>query len=503
MTAPPAVEPAPLGRRVARGALWAGGSTMLMRFMNIAVMAVVARLVAPAELGIFALALTVHAVVATFAELGVGSAIARKDLDPDRIAGTVTTLAMITSGMLAAAMAMFAEPIAAAVGSAEAAGPLRVMAITVALIGPFAVPAAQLQRDFRQDRLFIATAVSFIPSTAVLLILASDGDGATAFAWSRVAGVVVTGILVIASVPKRYRPGFRRSELPGLVRFGFPLAAANLVSQVLLNVDYVFVGRQLPLREVGLYMLAFNIAAWPTGVMGSILNSVVLPAFSDVRRDPARLSDALGRGARSVALIAFPIGALTLGLATPLLVTVYGSKWGDAASVLSVLTVHGVIFVVCLLFANIVIAMGRTGVLLGVQLAAIACLLPALAVGIELGGLVGVGIAHIVVICAITLPAYLVAIRRSTGVQLGVLVRAVVPPAGAAAAAAVVAFGVAALFRDPPVQLLAGGLAGGSVYLLLAAPLLAGLVPGSAFAARTAALLARVDRSTRWALGRS
>jgi PST family polysaccharide transporter len=503
MTAQRAVAPAPLDRRVARGALWAGGSTMLMRFMNIAVMAVVARLVAPAELGIFALALTVHAVVATFAELGVGSAVARKDLDPDRIAGTVTTLALLTSGALAAAMAIFAEPLAEAVGSAEAAGPLRVMAITVALIGPFAVPAAQLQRDFRQDRLFIATALSFIPSTAVLLLLASHGDGATAFAWSRVAGVLATGILVVAAVPKRYRPGFRRKELPGLVRFGLPLAAANLVSQVLLNVDYVFVGRQLPLHEVGLYMLAFNIAAWPTGVMGSILNSVVLPAFSDVRRDPALLADALSRGVRSVALLACPIGGLTLGLATPLLVTVYGSKWGEAAPVLSVLTVHGVVFVMCLLFANIVIAMGRTGVLLGVQLAAIVCLLPALAVGIELGGLVGVGVAHIVVICGITLPAYLVAIRRSTGVRLGVLVRAVVPPFAAAGAAAVVAFVVAAVPDDPLVRLLAGGVAGGGVYLVLAAPLLAGLAPGSAFAARIAPIVARLDRSTRWALGRS
>lgn len=475
---------------------------MLLRFMNIAVMAVVARLVAPAELGIFALALTVHAIVATFAELGVGSAVARKDLDPDRIAGTVTTLATFMSVGLAAAMAVFAEPIAAAVGSAQAAGPLRVMSITVALIGPFAVPAAQLQRDFRQDRLFIATALSFIPSTAVLLLLAVNNDGATAFAWSRVAGVLVTGILVFASVPKRYLPEFRRREFPALVRFGLPLAAANLVSQVLLNIDYVFVGRQLPLHDVGLYMLAFNIAAWPTGVMGSILNSVVLPAFSDVRRDPGLLADALGRGSRTVALIACPIGALTLGLATPLLVSVYGGKWGAAAPVLSVLTLHGVVFVICLLFANIVIAMGRTGVLLGVQVVALMCLVPALALGIRLDGLVGVGIAHIVVICGVTGPAYLAAIKRSTGVRLRVVVRAVAPPAAAAAATALVSLGVASLLHGPLIQLIVGGLAGGFVYLVLVAPLLAELVPGSALASRAAGLVRWGSRSARWAFVR-
>lgn len=503
MSAQVAAPPAPLGRRVARGALWAGGSTMLLRFMNIAVMAVVARILAPAQLGVFALALTAQGVIATFAELGVGSAVARKDLDLDRIAGTVTTLAGVTSMLLAAGMAIFAKPIAAALGSVQAAGPLRVMAITVALIGPFVVPQAQLQRDFRQDRLFLATALSFIPSTAVLLLLAVSHDGATAFAWSRVAGVLTTGILCFFSVSRRYRPEFRRSELPGLVRFGVPLAAANLVSQILLNIDYVFVGHQLTLHDVGLYMLAFNIAAWPTAVMGSVLNSVVLPAFSDVGRDRARLSDAVARGSRTVALIAFPIGALTLGLATPLLVSVYGGKWGAAAPVLSVLTLYGVIFVVGLLFANIVIAMGRTGALLSVQLAAVVCLVPALWIGVRVGGLVGVGIAHIVVICCITLPAYLVALKRSTGVRLRVVVRGVIPPAAAAAATAAVAFGVASLLKDPLVRLIAGGLAGGSVYLVLMAPLLAELVPRSAFVSRMVAVLPWADRSARWALVRS
>lgn len=476
---------------------------MLLRFMNIAVTAVVARLVAPAELGVFALALTAQGVIATFAELGVGSAVARKDLDLDKIAGTVTTLGWVTSGALAAGMAIFAEPIAAALGSAEAAGPLRVMSITVALIGPFVVPQAQLQRDFRQDRLFIATVISFIPSTAVLLLLVVGHDGATAFAWSRVAGVLTTGLICFASVSKRYRPGFRRREFPGLVRFGLPLAAANLVSQILLNIDYVFVGRQLPLHDVGLYLLAFNIASWPTAVMGSVLNSVVLPAISDVGRDRSRLPAAVGRASRTVALVAFPIGALTCALATPLLVSVYGSKWSDAAPVLSVLTLYGVIFVICLLFANIVIAMGRTGALLGVQLAALVCLVPALSIGVRLDGLVGVGIAHIVVICSVTLPTYLVALKRSTGVRLRVVVRAVSPPAAAATATAAVAFGVASLLRDPVVRLLAGGVAGGSVYLLLMAPLLAELLPRSEFASRIVGMLPWADRSARWALVRS
>src|SRR4051812_18218100 len=141
---------------------------MLMRFANIATMAVVARLVAPHDLGVFALAVTAYVMIVTFAEFGVSSALARSDLDPDRIAPTITTIALGTSLTLSLAMGVFAEPLAAAAGSADAAGPLRVLSISVALMGIAAVPHAQLQRDLRQDRVFRSVAVGFVAGTIVL-----------------------------------------------------------------------------------------------------------------------------------------------------------------------------------------------------------------------------------------------------------------------------------------------------------------------------------------------
>ena len=43
-------------------------------------------------------------------------------------------------------------------------------------------------RDFKQRKIFLANAISFVPSTVLLIILAKSGNGAMAFAWSRVVG---------------------------------------------------------------------------------------------------------------------------------------------------------------------------------------------------------------------------------------------------------------------------------------------------------------------------
>jgi lipopolysaccharide exporter len=466
-----------LADRVRTGAMWMVGSAVLLRLSNIAIMAVVARIVAPDAFGVFALAVTLHVVLVNVAELGVASAIPRVDLDVDKVAPTVITISVGSSMVLGSLMAIFAEPLASGLGSADAAESIRILSISVALIGWFAVPGAQLQREFRQNVIFRASLIAFFPASAVLMILAMLGDGAAAFAWSRVVGHFVTGIIMFASVTRRHRPGLNLGLLRPLLRFGVPLAVANLLSQLLLNIDYVFVGHLMSTVDVGLYMLAFNVSSWSTGVIGSALTGVVLPAFSTVKRDNGDVPAALAHAVRTVALIAFPLAGFTCAFATPLITTVYGDQWAAAGPVLMVLSFYGAVYVIGLLFANIIISTGRTWVLFAVQTAALACLIPALISGVRLGGLVGVGLAHVIVIGIVTLPAYVIALRRSTGVGLALILKAVWRPFIAAATAAVVAWSVTLPLQSDLLRLGVGGLVGAAIYFLISGRLLLQVLP--------------------------
>ena len=99
--------------------------------------------------------MVVHAIVSNIGELGVSSCLMRGDTDPDEIAPTVAAISIFSSLVLAAGMVFFAHPMAAALGSPEAAGSIRVLALAVVLVGVFATPCAQLVRDFRQERQFV------------------------------------------------------------------------------------------------------------------------------------------------------------------------------------------------------------------------------------------------------------------------------------------------------------------------------------------------------------
>jgi lipopolysaccharide exporter len=465
-----------LAASVRRGAVWSVASTIALRFGSIAATAVVAHILDRQDFGVFTVALTALMIVTSFGELGVASCLVRADLDIDLLAPTMVTVSLISGLILAGVLVEFALPIATALGSAAAAAPVRIMAISAVLAGVFAVPNAQLSRDFQQDKLFMSNLVAFVPSTAILLLMAKSGSGAMAFAWSRIVGQIVAGGIQYTAVSRRYRPGLARAALGTLVRFGLPLGGANFVGYVLLNVDYAFVGHLMGAVALGVYVLGFNVASWPVTLLSSMIGSISMPAISRVKDNVQRLRAAIIAGVRALALVVAPICALSVAFAHQLVATIYGAKWASAAGVLIILAFYGGISIICMLFANIISGLGRSRSLLVVQLVWLAALVPAMAEGVRRDGIDGAAAAHLAVIAPVVLPCYVFVLKRTTRMSLFSVLRAVLPPVVTAAAAAVAAVRIADQLSGPQLQLVVGLVTGGLAYGLVMAPQLVGLL---------------------------
>lgn len=435
---------------------------------NILITAIVAHILTQHDFGVFAVALTAYMLVNTFAKAGAGNCLMRADFDIDALAPTMVTVSLIAATTCAVITAVFARNIAAALGSVDGAGPVRVMALVLFLEGFSAIPWSQLSRDFRQDRQFLANAISFVPAQATLILLAVMGYGAMAFAWSTVVNQAITAALVLAFAPTRYFPRFARRALRPLWRFGIPLAGAGFINYILLNVDYAFIGHLIGAAELGIYMLAFSVASWPMGLIGGAVAAVAMPAFSRMKGSSDLLKTASISAMRVAATIVMPICGMMIVLARPLVLALYGTRWAAAAEVLSVLSLYSAISIICTLLGAILSSLGKTRSFVALQLLWLGALLPAMAFGVGHGGINGAARAHIAVIGLIVLPGYLLTVRKATGVRLASLGRAMLPAFLAAAAAALAARSVAAQLASPPVQLLAGLAAGGLVYVAAA-----------------------------------
>ena len=459
---------ASLSADVRKGAYWVAGSTVLMRSASFLSTAVVAHIIAPDDYGVFAVALTVYSIVYSITELGGSSCLRLADFDIDQLAPTAMLVTPLLNMIFSAALVAFAYPIAAALGSVEAVSSIRVMAIALLIGGVFAAPLSQMVRDFKQKEIFVANVAGFAVSTTVLLVLAERGNGPMAFAWSMVASALASGLVLYALVPRRYFPGIRRDALSIICRFGIPLAGANLVHSILSNADYAFVGHLLGARALGIYTLAFNVASWPVSLLAGLINNLSMPAASRAKHSPAAMENAITTAVRGVSLVAMPMCGMTVALARPLILTLYGKNWIMSADIVSVLAVYGMVVAICYLFGTMISGLGRTGLTFTVQLVWIVILAPVMALAVHWDGLMGAAYAHVAVIVPVVLPIYAIILRKVSGVRCAVLVKAALPALLASSAAAVLAHAAALQFRTPLIQLAAGLTVGVTIYAMCA-----------------------------------
>lgn len=463
----PAGSAPSLATDVRKSVLWSSVNSVVLRLGSFAVGIAAARLVAPNQFGVFAVALTVHAVIVNISDMGVSSYLVRDPGDPDRLAPTVVTIALVTSAVLAAVMVVTAPTLAVALGSSTATSSIRVLSITLLLAGLSSVPNALLVRSFRQDRRFFAEGANLVVSSAVLVILAVGGAGALALAWSRVAGLGVSTALLVLLSPRRYWPGFDRALLRPLLRFSLPLAGFSFLGFATVNIDYVVVGRLLGAEQLGFYLLAYNISGWPFGILSPVVTNVAMPAFARLQGDGERLPHFLSNTMSAVCAIAFPISALLMALSGPLIHVVYGSRWSAASAALVAIALYGAIRIPVDLCINVGVALGRTRGLLACQIAYLVVLLPATIIGVRTAGIVGAGLAHIIGMACALLPGVVLVLRRAAGLRWRDLARSVAAPAAGAAAAGAGAHLVAQWAGVNWLGLLAGLTAGGVIYLAL------------------------------------
>lgn len=450
-----------LGSLVRRGAMWSTLSQLTLRAGSVVLGIVLARLLAPEQFGVYAVALTVQAILANLSDLGLSADLIRCD-DPERRAPVVAVVGLVASTALAVAMVLSSHALAAAFGTPDAAPVIALLAPTLILSGISVVPYAMLCRAFDQRRLFLVALTDFVLSAVITVALVEAGVGVLSLAIGRLGSQVVTTALqfVLAGVRPRYRA--ERGVAVHVLRFGIPVAGANSLSWLVLNLDNMIIARVVGPVALGFYVLAFNISNWPMSVIGQVTRAVALPAFART---------AHGEKDTNMAFAAALSGSLALAagtglalLAGPVVHVLYGGKWAAATPVLAALGLFGAVRVLFDLSASYLMARGRSGLTLAVQVWWLVTLVPAIWLGATRRGIEGAAWAHVVVAILLILPAYIVAVGRA-GADLRALGRSLLVATGLVLPTVPAMWLLARLVEGDLARLLVAGGVGAGLFL--------------------------------------
>lgn len=457
-----------LRQQVRSGLGWSLVNSLASRVFSVAIGLVMARLLVPEDYGVFAVGLVVLGVLQSANELGTSVALVRWPGDARRASQTAITIALGFSFVLYAVTFAAAPWIADALGVPSATTVLRLLGLCVIIDGFTTIPDAMVAREFLQKRRAIVTFAGILASSAVSVSLAATDHGPMSLVWGSLTGSLISAVAVYAIAPYRPRPSFRWSDGKELLRVGLPLGATSLIFLAVLNVDYVVVGRQLGAAQLGFYLLAFNLSMWPSNLLSVAVRRVAIPGFSRVQDDRQALADAFGRAFGLLTAVA-GVAVVVLGLLSHSVIAVlYGDEWAPSAQALTWLAALGLCRVLIDLSYDLMVAIGRSGRLLLLQVAWFGLLVIALPIGAD-HGIEGVAVAHVIVAAGIILPAFLL-VLRAAGISLRPVLRELRRPLVAGAAAVcVVALGEQFDLGDATRLFLVGGVAT-AVFLLIAIP---------------------------------
>jgi len=300
-------------------------------------MIVLARLIAPAEFGVFAEATTLMALITVAVELGLGSALVqRKEIDARHESSAL--ILTVFSGLFAClVLAVVADPWSRYRNIAEIGGAMRLLGVSLLFRAPATIPAMLMMRELRMREVAVLQLGAFVFGQAsVSIVLGLLGYGSWALVLGTVVGAFLELVLFLARRPVSILKGFSMNAARELMNFGGGFTVAKIANAVALQGDNLIVGLTLGSTALGLYSRAYSLLAIPSALVDS-LDRAFFPALSRVQDDKAALGSTFRMALLSVAVVALPLSALVTFLAPEVVELLLGSRWIGVVSPLQIL----------------------------------------------------------------------------------------------------------------------------------------------------------------------
>jgi PST family polysaccharide transporter len=382
-----------LGRSVARGGAVTIGGQGVRFALQLASLAVLARLLSPSAFGYVAMVMAIVGIAELVREFGLSKAAVQAPVltrgQRDNLFWLNTGLGVVLSSIVFAGAPLVAD----AYGEPVLDPVTRSLAAVFLLNGFAAQFRASLQRDLRFTVLAVFEMLGPAAGLAGAIVVAVlDGSY-----WALVVQQLVTTAVVTIgpACAAGWWPGRpRRGEsIKPMIGYGGNLFGTQVLTYVGNNVDTVVIGLTVGPTAAGLYNRVFQLVKLPVSQLNAAVARVALPALARIQDEPDRYARYLLRGQVLLLNLLVPALALAWAVAEPLILVVLGNSWGEAVPIFSLLVLGGVFQAIGFVQNWIFTSSGRTGQQLCLNLVTRPLFVLAVLVG-SMWGVIGVAAGY-------------------------------------------------------------------------------------------------------------
>lgn len=334
----------------------------LVQGLNLAASVVLARLLDPADFGVYAISLFFGGLVGRVGASGLGPNLVRQSEEPtDLDFRAVFTIQLIAIVLFAAVLGSCAGPLAALYRIPhQGALFMRLAALSFLVASLSTIPINRLERHLMFQRLATVEILQAIVFHGLAIGLAWKGHGIASFGVALFARALVGAGL--ANLLSPWRPGFtlRWSVIREHARFGAAYQGTFLVSTVKDSITTVFLGMILGTAAVGYAGWAAMVASYPVIVLMAT-QRIYLPTFSRLAGHAKLLGRTLEVAIEFANACAAPLAVATLVLIDPLTRLLFGPEWLPALPLFYFLWISNVFVPSATPMLSLLNALGQPG----------------------------------------------------------------------------------------------------------------------------------------------
>jgi PST family polysaccharide transporter/lipopolysaccharide exporter len=329
--------------RTVKSAAWLMSQNVVGRALQLGLLAVLARLIGPAELGLVGIAMLALSATQQFTTIGLNKALIQKvEEDVDSHLNT-TWMLEIGRGLLIAGILFaiapfvgewfFDEPRAVRIIQAIGLSPL--------LLGFRNPGIVYFQKNLDFHKQFVYKVGGDTGQFVVGVGYALIEPTAWAFVFGFLAADVVKLVLSYAIHDYRPFPSFDMEVAKELVDYGKWLTGSSILYFLYSEGDDAFVGWLLTPTALAYYQYTYRFSNAPATELSQVLTSVMFPAYSKLQSSSEEMRKAFGKTLRFTALVSFPASVGIAAIAPDFVMTVFGEDWLSAVPAMQVLAFYG------------------------------------------------------------------------------------------------------------------------------------------------------------------
>lgn len=403
-----------LGRKVAAGGALMVSARLITRFIDLIAMLFLARILAPADFGLVAIAASVVSITEATLEIPVNQALVRLPVITRCQYDTAFTLSLIRGLILTALLPLAAVPFSYFYGEPRLVTLICVLSLAPAARGLMSPRLAEFQKEmsfWRDFALELAGKVaSFGASITIALVTGSY--------WSIAVGTIILPIISSAGsyILAPYRPRLSLAELPIFKGFVGWMSAAQIISALNWQFERLLLGKTETTARVGLFSASSDVAGIPyLAFFGPILRPL-LAGFSKISTDRDRLAESYLTSLGVVGAIGFPLLVGESLVAEPAVRLILGPQWASAAPLVAWLSLSLIPALLALPAVPLVMCFGQTRLLIYRNLIEVMVKIPLAIIGLLSFGLGGIIAARF--LSELAAGAYsMLLVKRLTGIS--------------------------------------------------------------------------------------